>query len=373
MAPQPPRPDGKTFLAAVTTVAAVYVYFLIFAQFGFLQAVRAHRGEGAESIRPYLLLMGIAGIVGSLVAVRCPAGIRRRRLSTGFAACLVGAACSLSGSGLGLAALLAGFGVGLVTVTLAEVLRAATGGWRLGQITGLGTGLAYAFCNLPGIFDALADNKAWIAMAAAFIGLKASQLLRPQFPPEAIQGGDYSVAGRAAWVTTFLALVCLDSALFYFIQQTPELKQILWTESGRQMLNAVVHLAIAVLAGWALDRGWIGRTVLASAATLLLSGVWIAGRYPGYPAGTLVYVASVSIYSTVLVYYPARSGRASVAALVYALAGWGGSAVGIGLAEGRADLPAFLPATAAGVLVISLMARYFASPRGPAMNENTPG
>ena len=45
MAPQPQRPDGKTFLAAVTTVAAVYVYFLIFAQFGFLRAVEAAWGS----------------------------------------------------------------------------------------------------------------------------------------------------------------------------------------------------------------------------------------------------------------------------------------------------------------------------------------
>ena len=37
MAPQNYRPGGKIIIAAIMTVAAVYVYFLIFAQFGFLK------------------------------------------------------------------------------------------------------------------------------------------------------------------------------------------------------------------------------------------------------------------------------------------------------------------------------------------------
>ena len=70
MAPQPQRPDGKTFLAAVTTVAAVYVYFLIFAQFGFLRAVEAAWGGAEGVVHSILGGMGLAGIVGSVIAAR---------------------------------------------------------------------------------------------------------------------------------------------------------------------------------------------------------------------------------------------------------------------------------------------------------------
>lgn len=368
MAPQPQGPDRKTFLAAVTTVAAVYVYFLIFAQFGFLHAVRAQLGESAGVLRPLMAMMGAAGIAGSVVVAAVGAGRHARRwLWAGFVACAIAAVGSIawrSFAGFGLTAMLAGFGVGLATVTLAGVLRSATGDGRLGVIIGLGTGLAYGFCNLPGIFNAGATTQAALAIGAAIAGLAASRALRPRFDEPRPRGGDYSGAGVAAWVLIFLALVCLDSALFYFIQHTADLKQGLWTGAGRQGLNAGAHVGAAVLAGWALDRQWSGRTALVSAGALLVASLWIGGRHAGYPLGALVYIASVSAYSTTLVFYPARSGRPAVAALVYAVAGWGGSALGIGLIEGRASLPLFLPAGAAALLAISLLGRYFTSRQG---------
>ena len=60
------------------------------------------------------------------------------------------------------------------------------------------------------------------------------------------------------------------------------------------------------------------------------SALIFSGREAG---GALPYAAGVSIYSTVLVFYPARVGVVGLAALVYAVAGWVGSALGIGVAE----------------------------------------
>ncbi len=84
MAPQIYRPGGKTILAAVTTVAAVYVYFLLFAQFGFLKAIQAALGENVGAVRPLMAVMGLAGVSGSVVAARGFAEHRSRRWLSGF-------------------------------------------------------------------------------------------------------------------------------------------------------------------------------------------------------------------------------------------------------------------------------------------------
>lgn len=121
------------------------------------------------------------------------------------------------------------------------------------------------------------------------------------------------------------------------------------------LLNATAHIAAGVLAGAALDRGRLAG-VVATATTLLLAagGLIAAGRGV---FGAPLYAASVSIYSAALVFYPARSGRPGRAALVYAVAGWGGSGLGIMLAEGRHTLPIGLALFAAGVIGFGLFWR----------------
>jgi mono/diheme cytochrome c family protein len=59
-----------------------------------------------------------------------------------------------------------------------------------------------------------------------------------------------------------------------------------------------------------------------------------------------------------LVYAPARSGRPSAAALVYAVAGWGGSALGIGMAQDLHAVPDWFAIAAAAVVVAGLMWRW---------------
>jgi hypothetical protein len=374
MAPQTYRPDGKTLLAAVTTVAAVYVYFLIFAQFGFLKAVLGTLGEDARVIRPVMAVMGFAGIMGSVMAwiLARPAG--RRQLMIGLVICAGAAAWAPAASSawaLYAVALLTGAGTGLVTVTLAGLLRRAVGDGRLGLMVGLGTGLAYAFCNLPVVFEASATTQAHIALLAVAAGMLGGGMLGPRMAAEPQMGRDYSGTGVAAWVMIFLVLVCLDSAAFLIIQHTPALKEAMWSGGGRLWLNAGVHLGAAVLAGWAFDRRWLGRTVGLGAAALLLACLMISGLFPSAGTAGLFYVAGVSVYSAALVFYPAYGGRTWLAALVYSVAGWAGSGLGIGLAEGRGHLPAAVPVVAAVVLAIGLLGRRLASRRGRTMNENS--
>ncbi len=367
MAPQKPQPDGKTLVGAVITVAAAYAYFLIFAQFGFLKAVQESLGSSAGTIRPIMAVMGVAGIAGSVMAAwRLTESRARALLAAGFGCCAVAAIGSLGASremefhGV---ALLVGLGTGLATVTLAGRLRHAVGEARLGLIIGCGTGLAYGLCNLPAVFEAAAAAQAKLAGLAALVGLAGGRGLVRTVTVEPRGGGDYSRTGVVAWVLVFLALVGLDSAAFYIIQQTPALKTGAWTGAGQLGVNAGLHLVTAVFAGWMLDRRGLGAVVPGGALLLLLACALTNPPAASPATMALLYLAGVSVYSTALVFYPARSGRPEVAAMVYAVAGWGGSALGIAFAEGRDRLPGTMVAMAAAWLAGALAWRYFASRR----------
>jgi hypothetical protein len=334
-------PSGRSLGAAITAIAATYAYFLIFAQFGFLHALSEASGEDHAWLKPILAVMGVAGIAGSVLMVRIPEGTRRRGgMGAGFL--LAGGAAGLTWVArnpalFALAAALTGLGTGMITVGLAGMLRRETGDGRLGRCIGIGTGLAYAICNLPPVFNAGPQAQAGLGIAAAAVGWIAVRSFAQRVRVPGATGSEYGARAIALWTLVLLALVTLDSAAFYHIQHTPSLKENSWSGSAQLLLNAGSHLLAGLLAGVALDRGLIGSTSLlatlmmavATALTLAGRGVW----------GAPLYAASVSVYSAVLVFYPARSGRIGVAAGVYAVAGWAGSALGIGIAEHAGRIP----------------------------------
>src|SRR5258708_3488029 len=255
---------GKVIGAAIMAVVASYVYFLIFAQLGFLNTLQAATGATGGTVKPVLGLMGLAGMTGSVAAAWMFSVQRSRRvLKAGFALCAAAAGLSVAATAMAvfyLAALFVGLGTGLTTVTLASMLRRAVGDQRLGVIIGLGTGLAYGFCNLPVVFEAAANTQALLAFSAALAGLTSGLMLAPKATAEKPQDFDYSRPGVTIWVLIFLTLVCLDSAAFYIIQHTPRLKEETWSSTWQLALNAGTHLGAALLAGWVLDRHVAGKT-----------------------------------------------------------------------------------------------------------------
>jgi cytochrome c oxidase cbb3-type subunit 2 len=328
-------PPVRSMVVAVTAVAASYAYFLIFAQFGFLHALTAVFGEGHTLLRPVMAVMGLAGIAGSIATAkgwsepRARAGMTAGFLLAGMAAGLAWVA--RTPPWFFAAAALTGAGTGMITVGLAALIRRETGGERLGLCLGFGTGSAYALCNLPPVFAAGPHIQAALGIAAAGTGLIAVRLFEQRAPVRAPRGADYEPRGIARWTLALLALVTFDSAAFYVIQHTPELKTAGWTDDRQLLINAAAHFASAVLAGWALDRRrMVGVILIATALLAAGSGLIFRG---GGGSGATLYAAGVSVYSTVLVFYPARSGRVKLAALVYAVAGWTGSAWGIAMAE----------------------------------------
>jgi cytochrome c oxidase cbb3-type subunit 2 len=331
-------PPERSLVAATVTVAATYLYFLAFAQFGFLKAVEAATGGQDGLLRPIVAVMGLTGIAGSvLMAVIFRERRCRGQLMAGFV--IAGAAAGLAWAAraptwLYLGAALTGTGTGMVTVGLAGMLRREVGGGRLGLCIGLGTGVAYATCNLPAVFLRGVNTHAMLGVVAACTGLLAVQFFEQRGPRQHARGYDYSRGGKAVWTGVLLALVWLDSAAFQIIQHTPVLKSATWTDHTQLLVNAGAHLVAGVVAGLALDRRRVAGVTLVAAALLLVAGALIVAGWG--TIGAPLYAAGVSVYSSVLVFYPARHGRVELAALVYAVAGWAGSALGIVAADGLA-------------------------------------
>jgi len=328
-------PPGCRRAAAVLAVAATYFYFLIFAQFGLLRALTAIVGIEPARVRPFMMVMGLAGIAGSgLMAWWFRPSRVRFQLAVGYF--LAGLAAGLTGLARSPAAfylitVLTGLGTGMITVGLAAQLRRAIGGERLGLGVGAGTGLAYALCNLPPVFTAEPATQSLLALAAAVVGLLAVLAFagKDGTHEQRVSQEDRSRT-LAGWVMVLFALVAFDSAVFYHLQHTPTLQAATWSGNGRLWLIAGAHLLAGLGGGLALDR-WRMGVVAQAGAGLLLAATGLI--FTGYGSvGAPLYAGAVSLYSLVLVYFPASRARVGLAALVYAVAGWMGTALGVGLA-----------------------------------------
>ena len=160
-------------------------------------------------------------------------------------------------------------------------------------------------------------------------------------------------------VAVFTALVWMDSAAFFIIQHSEDLKSGTWGE-GLLWRNAAMHLVIGSVwpgCGW---RG--GRAALPGIAWVLLAVAALAVNVEStrglagwfYPAG-------VSLYSAALVAWPGwfsgvHGARPAAwrAAWLFAIAGWFGSANGIGMAQTLNHVPPAFVA-GAGLVVIGVM------------------
>ncbi|MCB0322552.1 MAG: cbb3-type cytochrome c oxidase subunit II [Bdellovibrionales bacterium] len=345
----------RRMLLGVIAVAATYFYFLIFAQFAFLKLLEAAVVEPGAFDR-VMGAMGLCGLLGSLAAAKLlgrHAGFRV--LTAGFVLAVV-AACGAAVASSELIFIacsgLIGLSLALITVSLAASLTTYFAVRHLGLAAGVGTGIAYFICNVPSVFSVDAKMQTWMAAVAASIGAVFSSRSRSlpegegQEDAPTAQPSDYQLFGFGAVVLVFLALVWLDSAAFYVIQQSGELRSLTWHGSVRLWLNAVVHLVAALIGGLLLDWGKLRETQLL--AFLLLAAGVLALEFASdvrHLSGPL-YCAGVSLYSTLLVAFPSRGGNRSGrierrwrAAVLYAVAGWFGSAMGIGMAKDLERVP----------------------------------
>ena len=153
------KPRTVPVVAAIVAIAATYGYFLLFAEFAFLQLATRELGAGL-ALCLLLGVLGAGGITGSLLAAGASGLNPRRALAAGFGGCAMAAALATAG-GMWLWWAAAGVGVGLgwTTVLLSMRLRASLGTRWLGRGCGLGTGLAYALSNLKSFLKTTFPHK----------------------------------------------------------------------------------------------------------------------------------------------------------------------------------------------------------------------
>lgn len=341
-------------------VAITYVYFLIFAQFAFLKRLAALEVAGAH-LKAVMAAMAVGGILLSLLAPRVrlwPSPGPRLRAGLGASA----AAALLSLLPLGFAAsigvaFLIGAGLGLLTVTLVTHLRLWTGNRNPLMPVGLGTGLGYLICNLPPFFTAPAELQAAAAGLMCLAGIGITLL------PTDAQSKEADTEPRPGIpfirvLACFAALVWLDSAAFFIIQNTPALKAGTWQGGLHLWANGLLHLAAALGSAWLLRRR--GLSLVLSFAFVALGSACLLLLDPNRTLlASVLYPIGVSLYSVALVAYPSLLAPAASAAergrragWIYAIAGWAGSAMGIGMGQNLGYVPPLFVAAAGAVILL---------------------
>lgn len=358
-------------IVGILWVFANYVNFLIFAQFGFLQRVQS-LGFGPEQTQKLLGAMGVTGLVTSFLT---PAVLRRASafavVRLGFITSILVVLGAIASERLPFLFFVSGgigFSVGLTSVTLSVLLRRLFPARQIGLNAALGTGLAYFVCNIPWLFEAPPVAKGIVACATLSLSVLSTFWLGDVEAPDCPAPLDQAEpllsrpAGFALITGMFLALIWLDSAAFYIIQNTPHLKATSWGGPASQLLNGLVHLAAALAGGWLIDRGKL-HAALILAYLIITSGILLLqGQGSLAPFGALFYVVAVSVYSTGLSAYAALEpeGKGAVpirwrAGILYAISGWLGSALGVGMAQTLRVVPPWFMAAAGVVMGAALV------------------
>jgi cbb3-type cytochrome c oxidase subunit II len=212
--------------------------------------------------------------------------------------------------------------------------------WKVG----MGTGLGYFICNVPVLFTAKPNSQAVTAALLCVLGMFAAwKTVSPD--PEVLNETSKKDPSFGVVLVAFTALVWLDSAAFFIIQNTPSLKAGTWDGTLHLWANGMLHFAAALVSAFLLRCR--GLSTVLSAAVILLSIAGFLLHQPGQVAlASLLYPVGVSLYSVALVAYPSLLApatsthqRALHAGLIYAVAGWFGSAMGIGMGQHLRQVP----------------------------------
>ncbi len=345
-------------------MAITYVYFLIFAQFAFLKRL-ASLGDAGAHLKVVMAAMAAGGILFSLFTPRVErwpgASVRLRAgLCTAAVAAFL-TLLPLNFTAAAATAFLIGAGLGLLTVTLVTHLRQWTGEGNPLLAVGAGTGIGYFICNFPPLFTAPPFDQATIAGILCMLGAGIT-LLPSRAPVEA-----RAIAPRRAFpfivvLSGFTALVWLDSAAFFIIQNTPALKAETWQGSLHLWADGSLHLAAALAAAVLLSRR--GLSPVITGAFIALGAACLLLHDPDCTSlASVLYPIGVSLYSVALVAYPSLlapsaspTERGKIAGWLYAVAGWMGSAMGIGMAQHLGQIPAPFIAAAGTVVLLPMIA-----------------
>jgi cytochrome c oxidase cbb3-type subunit 2 len=352
--------DSKSGWQGMALVAITYVYFLIFAQFAFLKRL-ASLGLTDTPLKAVMAAMAIGGILFSLLAPRVsrwPSPAMRLRIGL----LVSGAAAFLSILPLDLPAFLVvsfliGSGLGLLTVTLVANLRLWLSNRNPLFGVGLGTGAGYLLCNFPPFFTASPELQATVAGLLCLAGTVVVAM--PTLATlEENQKRPQRTIPFLRVLLCFTALVWLDSAAFFIIQNSPALKAGTWQGSTHLWTNGLLHLAAALICAWLLSRRKLSFVLSASfialgaACLLLLDPDRVALAAVLYPIGVSTYSVALVAYPSLLASASSVAERGRQAGWIYAVAGWLGSAMGIGMGQNLGHVPPVFVAVAGAVVLL---------------------
>lgn len=344
----------------VSLVALTYVYFLIFAQFAFLKRL-ADLDIAGTHLKAVMGAMAIGGIFFSLLMPRLALfPSPQLRLRSGLAVCSTAALLTLLRLGLAgsiAVSFLIGAGLGLLTVTLVTHLRLWLGNRNSLLKVGLGTGIGYLICNVPPFFTASPQLQAMASAMLCLAGIAITLGHRNTSTAEPIPAPESHVPFLRVLVC-FTALVWLDSAAFFIIQNTPALKAGTWAGTVHLWANGLLHLAAALASAWFLRRRGLSFVLslafgaLAFACLLLLDPHRVLLASVFYPIGVSLYSVALVAYPSLLAPASSAAERARQAGWIYAIAGWFGSAMGIGMGQNLGHVPRVF-VLCAGILILS--------------------
>jgi cytochrome c oxidase cbb3-type subunit 2 len=358
---------GGSGWQGASLVAITYIYFLIFAQFAFLKRL-ASVGVADAHLKAVMAAMAAGGILLSLLAPRLSLWPSPRlRLRIGLAASALTAFLSLLPLGFSEAiadSFFIGAGLGLLTVTLVTHLRHWAGNRNPLLAVGVGTGIGYLACNFPPLFTASPETQAIVAGILCLAGI-AITLAPAAAPIEAAVDCPRTAISFYRVLVGFTALVWLDSAAFFIIQNTPALKAGTWQGTFHLWANGVLHLGAALGSVWLLRR--MGVSPVLTAAFIALGAACLLLLDPERALlASVFYPIGVSLYSVALVAYPSLLAPAATAAergrmagWIYAIAGWIGSAMGIGMGQNLGHVPALFVAVAGAAVLLPQLTSAF--------------
>ena len=261
-------------------------------------------------------------------------------------------------------AMLIGAGLSLLTVTLVTHLSQWCGDRDHLLKIGAGTGLGYLPCNIPPFFSASPQVQAATAGLLCIAGILISPPNQVPYRAETISESTFAFPFPFV-VACFAALVWLDSAAFFIIQNTATLKAGTWQGTAHLWTNGLLHLGAALGSAWLLRRR--GLSFVLSGAFFLLAYACLLLLDPlRIPLAAVLYPVGVSLYSVALVAYPSLlSPAASVAergrqaGWLYAIAGWAASALGIGMGQNLGHVPSLFVAGAGAVVLFPMLQKAF--------------
>jgi cytochrome c oxidase cbb3-type subunit 2 len=355
----------------VSLVAITYVYFLIFAQFAFLKRL-AQLDIADAHLKAVMAAMALGGVLFSLLTPRTT--ILRSpslRLQTALALCATAALLTLLPLTLPASiavVFLIGSGLGILTVTLVTHLRSWLGTGSLLLKVAIGTGLGYLICNFPPLFTATPATQALTAAALCLAAIAIAAKTGPDLPADSQPTQQQAISFPKVLIC-FTALIWLDSAAFFIIQSTPMLKAGTWEGTTHLWINGLLHLVAALASAWLLRRRGLSSTLSLALLALAAACLLLLDPHRALLA-SLFYPIGVSLYSVALVAYPSLLAPASSAGergrqagWLYAVGGWFGSAMGIGMGQNLGHIPWLFVLFAAALVLTPQIAGLLRSRR----------